>query len=54
MYIHAGYDSQHNVLDDLVEIDISSGALASHALSRYAELIAYSGIHDPTHTVQPT
>jgi hypothetical protein len=26
LYIHAGYDSQHNVLHDLVEVDISSGA----------------------------
>ena len=26
LYIHAGYDSQHNVLHDLVEVDVSPGA----------------------------
>lgn len=31
LYIHAGYDSQHNVLHDLVEVDVSSGTSRNHA-----------------------
>ncbi|ELR25575.1 kelch domain containing 1, putative [Acanthamoeba castellanii str. Neff] len=32
LYIHAGYDSQHNVLHDLVEVDVSSDGFSTRTM----------------------